>query len=222
MTDQLGPASRALLDAAREGMTPDAAAIARVKAKVGASVATGGVAAGLATKLTLLAVVGVIATGVLYATRGETIEAAPLPVLVEQPAPPPRAALVETEMEPMIIPRSAPSRQRDQRAEASRVDDRVVVERVPARRPVGLAREVELLDTAMAALRRGEASAALAAARTHASETAGRGQLAEDASAIEIEALCRLGDAAATAKLVAFDKRWPQSAQRKRITAACP
>jgi hypothetical protein len=212
MTDQLGPASRALLDAAREGMTPDAATIARVKAKVGASVATGGVTAGVATKLTLLAVIGVVAGGAVYLMRDPTIEAAPLPAIVEQPPPAmatskatvdPPAVQPETEMEPMIIPRT----------------EKVA----PVKRPaISLAREVELLDTAMAALRRGDPNAALGAARTHASETAGRGQLAEDASAIEVEAMCRLGDAAAAAKLAAFDKRWPRSAQRNRITTACP
>ena len=74
----------------------------------------------------------------------------------------------------------------------------------------------------MAALRRGQPSAALAAVRVHAAETAGGGQLAEDAAAIEIEALCRMHDAAVTAKLAAFDARWPQSAQRSRLTTRCP
>ena len=89
-------------------------------------------------------------------------------------------------------------------------------------RGVDLAREVELLDTAMAALRGGDAAAALLAVQRHAAETAGRGQLAEDAAAIEIEALCRLHDPTTSAKLEAFDARFPRSAQRSRLTSVCP
>jgi hypothetical protein len=74
----------------------------------------------------------------------------------------------------------------------------------------------------MAAMRRGDPRAALVAVRTHATETAGTGQLAEDAAAIEVEALCKLGDASVTARLAAFDKRWPSSAQRSRLTTKCP
>jgi hypothetical protein len=74
----------------------------------------------------------------------------------------------------------------------------------------------------MDALQRGDFSAALAAVREHAVETARHGQLAEDAAAIEIEALCRRGDRAlARAKRVAFDRRWPRSAQRARLATAC-
>lgn len=209
MSDQLGSASRALLDAAREGLTPDPTAIARVRGKVSTAVA-GGVTGGIATKLFVLATVGVVASGALYATHDPDEQAAPAITFVverEQPAPAAPlivpAARVETEMEPMVIPRPRKGAE-------------------PVRRGVTLAREVELIDQAMAALRKRDLSAALVAARTHATETAGRGQLAEDASAIEIEALCRLRDPAADSKLVAFDTRWPHSAQRSRITAACP
>jgi hypothetical protein len=92
----------------------------------------------------------------------------------------------------------------------------------PSPRRADLAREVELVDQAMAALRRGEPKAALAAVRVHRAETAGAGQLAEDAAAIEIEALCRLHDPGTGAKLAAFDAKWPESAQRSRLTARCP
>jgi hypothetical protein len=95
----------------------------------------------------------------------------------------------------------------------------------PARatRPtIDLAREVELLDLAMAALRRGDPTTALRAVQRHAAETAGRGQLAEDAAAIEIEALCHLHDPATNSKLEAFDARFPRSAQRSRLDNKCP
>jgi hypothetical protein len=84
-----------------------------------------------------------------------------------------------------------------------------------------LSREVELLDQAMAGLRRGDTAAALDAIRHYDIETAGRGQLAEDAAAITVEALCQRGDPASGAMLEAFDRRWPHSAQRARLLGAC-
>ena len=96
----------------------------------------------------------------------------------------------------------------------------------PARAPASvappaeadLAREVELIDQAMVALRQGKPGDALAAIRKHAVETRGHGQLAEDAAAIEIEASCRLHDPKVAAKLAAFDERYPTSVQRSRLS----
>src|SRR5205085_10573715 len=87
---------------------------------------------------------------------------------------------------------------------------------------ITLAREVELVDAAMDALKRGDATSALMSVRQHREETHNRGQLAEDADALEIEALCRLHDHRVAAKLEAFDARWPESAQRSRLTTPCP
>jgi hypothetical protein len=84
-----------------------------------------------------------------------------------------------------------------------------------------LAREVALVDQAMAGLRRGDTTAALDAIHRYDAETAGGGQLAEDAAAIAVEALCQQGDGSASAKLDAFDRRWPHSAQRARLSTAC-
>jgi hypothetical protein len=73
----------------------------------------------------------------------------------------------------------------------------------------------------MAALRRGDPDAALRVVQEYAAEAAGGGQLNEDAAAIEIEALCKLGDPAARARRAAFDARFPRSAQRSRLEATC-
>jgi hypothetical protein len=86
---------------------------------------------------------------------------------------------------------------------------------------VTLAREVELIDDAMASLHSGDATAALAAIAAFQRETAGHGQLLEEASAIEIEASCKL-HLDVTDKLAAFDRAWPSSPERARLTAACP
>jgi len=212
MIEDLGSASRALLDAAREGLTPDVAAVARVRAKVGASVGAGTVAGTLAGKLGVLAVVAAVAIGAaLYSRRDRDVASERIASFEPQPAA--RATPVlqtaheqapeapETAMPPMIVSRVAPP-----------------PPRLPRRTDLG--REVELIDQAMAAMRRGDPAAALAAIHTHAAETAGSGQLAEDAAAIEIEAACRLHDPV-DAKLAAFDARWPESAQRSRLTHSC-
>lgn len=227
---ELGPAARALLDAARGGLGPDAAALARVRAKVDASIATGaagaGVGAAVVAKLSLVAIVAALATGAivhqardpiattpqlaLAVSTAEPAMATPIAIRVHEPAPaevraPPavRAAIVAPVRRP--DPQPAP------RAVAP-----------PAVARIDLAREVELVDDAMAALRRNYLAVALAAVRTHRIETAGRGQLAEDAAAIEIEALCRLHDPDVVSKLEAFDARWPDSAQRSRLSTKCP
>jgi hypothetical protein len=86
--------------------------------------------------------------------------------------------------------------------------------------PPTLAREIELVDSAMASLREGDLSKTLSTLDVYEYETTGHGQLAEDASALEIEARCRSRIEIAD-KLAVFDQRWPGSVQRARITSAC-
>jgi hypothetical protein len=250
MIDGLGPQARALLDAAREGLSPDAAAVQRVREQI--SVATGGAAAGtaLGVKLGVVVLVGAIAVGIGFlAILGSGSEAprrepAVMPAPVPPPAPQDIAApevpapasddeliTIETQAAPPAPPvrpvlrgeRVAPGHRAPPAGQAGAQGAE------PARPPPGptragidLAREVELVDRAMLALRRGDARAALEAVRRHTVETGGRGQLAEDAAAIEIEALCRLRDPSTRARLDAFDARFPRSAQRSRLTASCP
>ncbi len=246
MNDQLGLESRALLDAARDGLGPDQIAIRRMRARVAAIAAGGtlGIAAqahavaatstattasttlalgGIAAKLAVVA----IAIGAAVGTRAS---------VHAHRSPAPRAAIVE-------VPASSPDR--DELAPI------VVVEQVretapppaplphvtpmpmpmppptpttPSSPPVpapSLARETELVDAALAAMSHGHPADALVAIERYTTETAGRGQLAEDAATIEIEARCRLGDPRAADGLAAFEARWPQSAERARLVAAC-
>ncbi len=257
MTDELGARARALLDAARDGLSPDAAAVRRVRSRL-AALGGGGAAAGtaLAVKLGVIAVVAALATiaGVVVYTRGpapgisaatghRATEApapvAPRPELASPPEVPPEAATrapstsdddqITIETPPPVasgrgdapaagspaVPRSAlPGRAPAAPRSATAAAPALVR---PARATVSLAREVELLDLAMAALRRSDPTGALRAVKQHTAETAGRGQLAEDAAAIEIEALCHLDDPTTHAKLEAFDARFPRSAQRSRL-----
>jgi len=217
----LGPDARALLEAAREGLAPDAAAVRRMRGKI--QLATGAAAGtALAIKLALLGLVVVAAgAGVVLGRRGAIAEVprvelasppeAPVHVAVREPAVPPPSDEELITIEPTVV---APRRAKPE----PRVEPPAPV--VP--QVADLAREVELVDLAMAALRHGDPAGALRAVQRHAVETAGRGQLAEDAAAIEIEALCHLHDAATSAKLEAFDARFPRSAQRSRLSNHCP
>jgi len=247
---ELGPEARALLDAARAGLSPDAAAVSRVRAKIHHTAAAGGAGTALGLKLLVVGIVGAVAAvaGGVYlqhrpagavaravalaspAGLGAAPPPSPALPVTREPPPPVGAddALIAIEAPP-AVPRSpgpAPAvHHPSSSAPASRraiAATPVAASRVvPARPAVDLAREVELVDLAMAALRRGDAGAALVTVRRHAAETAGDGQLAEDAAAIEIEALCQLHDPTRSAKLTAFDARFPRSAQRSRLDRSC-
>lgn len=205
MIDGLSESSRALLDAARQGLAPDAAAIGRVRAKVAA---TGGLLAGVGAKLLVLAVLAGIG-GVVLATRGHGEGSAPT-VSVPEPA------AVEVVQATATIARVDPPPPAPAAAQRRVAPVLVVVER-----HADLAREVALIDAAMTALRT-DPGQALATIQIYDTETAGHGQLAEDAAAIAIEARCALHEPGAQARLAGFDARWPTSAQRARLTEACP
>lgn len=204
---ELSSASRALLAAAREGMAPSAAAVERIRARVDASVASGPAAGAATAKLGVIGLVAALVVGgALYARRPTTATAPQL----ELPA-----SHIET-----AAPVVAPSTSHLEAAPAA--PSPAARARLAMPRAIDLAREVALIDRAMAALRSGAPHAALAAIRTHALETRGAGQLAEDAAAIEIEAMCQLHDRRVAARLDAFDARFPRSAQRSRLTSSCP
>jgi hypothetical protein len=218
---ELGPSARALLDAARPGMSPDAAAIKRMRAKVDATVA-GGTAAGFtAAKVGLFGLVCALAIGIgIYASRAGSVDAPPridLPSTRSETSAPPVVRPVaddpgiEMDAMPMTRPRTV----------SPRVETRPTAAIATPAARIDLAREVELIDQAMAALRGNDPAGALKSIHTHATETRGAGQLAEDAAAIEVEALCRLHDPTVATKLEAFDARFPRSAQRSRLTNSC-
>ena len=213
---ELSSSARALLDAAREGMSPDAAAIARVRGKVTAA-AGGAAASALVLKIGLAGVLAAVTVGAIVSrTRSEAPAMTPhiaMPSMTSEPAPIARAH----EVAPPISDEPAPI---EMAAEPMR---RPEVTLTIDPEPADLSREVELIDRAMKALASNAAPRALATIKLHVAETRGKGQLAEDAAAIEIEALCRLHSStvAITAKLDAFDARFPRSAQRSRLTTHC-
>lgn len=221
----MSPTARALLDAARDGLAPDASALRRVRGKIDSAVVGGAAGTAVAAKLTIVSMIALVVAGALVLRDREDATAPALTfgasVQVEAheqrvyEAPPPPSV---EHLEHIEMPAQRASR-------VAKLPPPVVVEVPPViAEPanIDLAREVELVDAAMASLRGGDATAALASVRLHRAETNNRGQLAEDAAAIEIEALCRLRDRRVVAKLEAFDARWPESAQRSRLTTHCP
>ncbi|HVK85903.1 MAG TPA: hypothetical protein VM513_17405 [Kofleriaceae bacterium] len=243
---ELSPAARELLAAARAQLGPDPAAIARMRSGIAATVGKGaaaGTGATLAVKLGLATVVAAVAIGAgVYVTRdsseASTVGAprerttpalvVPLPIDVSSTphAPAPIPAVEAAPPSPTLAPspieltaRTAPVTAIDPAAHAA--PPPVPAKPARPRAAADLAREVELIDHAMDALRAGKPTEALSAIRRHAVETRGRGQLAEDAAAIEIEAACQLHDPTVAEKLAAFDERYPTSAQRSRLTSDC-
>jgi hypothetical protein len=213
--EPLGPAARALLDAARQGLSPDAPTVARIRTRVDASVAASAGSA-ITLKLGLLALAVAVVTGaVLYARHDRALAADPVPA--SEPA-----FTRESVVPALATAREVMPAQLDVRI-ATAAPSAPPIHRSPPHPAAhaDLRREVELIDQAMAALRAGDTAAALAAVHTHAIETAGAGQLAEDAAAIEVEALCRAHADTAGAKLAGFDTRWPDSAQRSRLATFC-
>jgi len=203
--------SRNLLAAAREGLAPDPAVAARVRARVAAAVgATAAVApvkasatASAAAKIggALLAVGLIVGALAVLPRSSDRTQVPQLGTTTIEDEPTARAHEVAVASQPAVP------------APAVALDP-------PARSLATLAREVELIDRAMLALRRGAAPAALEAIATFDRETRGHGQMAEDAAAVAIEARCSLHHDVAE-RLAAFDREYPSSAQRARLRDAC-
>lgn len=251
--EALSPQARSLLDAAREGLSPDAAAVRRVYARIHA--ATAGAAAGTAigVKLGLAAlIIAAVAAGAIVFTRSPRHRppattaptTAPTTALASPPerpqqavahqAPPPAsdedliviepvAAPVRRPAHGSAAPRPAPTTPPPTPSMQPGPSGASVAAASPAAPAPGIAlgREVALIDLARAALHRGDPAAALRVVQEYAAEAADRGQLAQDAAAIEVEALCKLGDPAARERRTAFEARFPGSAQRVRLEATC-
>jgi hypothetical protein len=246
VNDQLGPESRALLDAARDGLGPDEVAIRRMRARVSALAAGGalGIAAhshaaaattATTTASTSLAIGGIAAKlAVVAITIGAAVGTRA--VIHARSSPAPRAPIVEVstpsssldrdELAPIVVEQvreTAPPPAPLPHVTPMPMPPPVPMPPAPPPPPPApsLARETELVDAALAAMSHGYLAEALVAIERYTTETAGRGQLAEDAATIEIEARCRLRDPRAAEGLAAFEARWPQSAERARLVAAC-
>lgn len=213
--------SRNLLAAAREGLAPDPAIAARVRARVMATVgATAVVAPAVTGKATagatalklggMMLVLGIVAGAFVAMPRTERALA-------------PHVTTATADLdEPHVTTSTAVSESQAPAAHSTVVGSRPdpVVAARPAAARATLAREVELIDRAMLALRQGTPTVALQAIALFERETLHRGQMAEDAAAIKIEAHCRLKHDVSP-QLAAFDLAYPSSAQRARLAQAC-
>jgi hypothetical protein len=227
---ELSPTARALVDAARDGLAPDPAAVRRMRANIATAVGGGALAAtgaklALGAKLAIVAAVAGALVGGYVLVRGShesvATDTPQLSAPVEAIAVPPASPHLEAapavdddaiEIEP-TVPRVPKTHVATPPATPTPTSDVPVHAATTAtaadpHAPIAdLAREVALVDQAMAALRDGDPNGALGAIHRYDIETRGKGQLAEDA--------------AATAKLAAFDARWPHSGQRARVRATC-
>ena len=197
--------------------------------------ATASVAAkSLAVKLVVLATVGTstyvardaVMRGAVSSDLVTQATGAPAAAEMPEPVAPPLApAAPKIQPELAVVPATveAPAPAANKRKAPARRSEPVPAP--PALTPepahATLAREIELVDRASLAVHGGDLVAALAALRTYDAETAGAGQLAQDAAALHIEVLCRTHDAAATGELAAFERRWPRSPQRSHLTTVC-
>jgi len=227
----LGPTSRNLVAAARRGLDPSAEVAARVRAKVAVAVGAGATfatttprAASVAPKAAAISAAKVVAitaiVGVLITTAW--LVARPPAVQVAAPIVTP-ATTVDLDSQIDVRVASVVHAERvavPPLARVRSVPPQTAPEIKPPSEPPTLAREVELVDTAMSSLRANDPANALATLVVYQRETAGHGQLAEDAAAIEIEARCR-SHTAFEDELAKFDAQWPHSVQRSRIVTSC-
>jgi hypothetical protein len=226
----LGPTSRKLVAAARGSLDPSAEIAARVKARVLAVSASPVAAkAAVTSKLVLLAAIASVVIGVVairhHASSSAQIAIAAPCETADEPGVPRRGSTAEWQCgvvdEPQIEPHFAAAMQSE--SAPTLVATPVAAATVHVRAqpiatvPLTLAREVQLLDAAMATT---DPAARLETLAIYDRETSGNGQLAEDAAALTIEARCRT-HATITEQFATFDQRWPHSVQRARIKAAC-
>jgi len=225
--DVLDPEVRALLDLGRDQLAPDPETVARLRGRIEATVAVAGAGVGIAglakglgvkavaTKLAVVAAIGVATAGMVHVVaviRADRAPAMMAPAIALSP---------ERDVQDVAHPSIAiTTRDVDAALEASPTPV-VIAKSAPRPRHATLARETELVELATRALRTGDLAAVHATLATYSHETGDAGQLAEDVGAIEVEALCRANDPSASTKLAAFDARWPHAGQRRRLVAAC-
>ncbi|MCE9575849.1 MAG: hypothetical protein K8W52_22050, partial [Deltaproteobacteria bacterium] len=120
-----------------------------------------------------------------------------------------------------VVAEAAPIAPADPRTADRPVNGDVVAAEPPADLRDPLTRELALVRTAAAALRAGNAVAAIDEIDVY-EHAFPDGQLAEEAAAIRVRALCATDPAAAAAARYRFAARWPHSAQRAAVDRACP
>lgn len=214
--------------AATTTATTAASAAAPVSPPHVSPTAAGAGSKSLLVKLGALLLVGGAVTATAIATRERSSDAPRLSMSsaleVDEPRTVDRSVARDDTPHVAASPAGSRAHQPTPRAALDPIDPAAIEIDVPppepSADPVSLSREVELIDLAMASLRKHAPAAALAAIRTYERETLGQGQMAEEAAAIAIEARCGLHQDV-TDELAAFDLAWPSSAQRSRVIKTC-
>jgi hypothetical protein len=213
----LGLTSRRLVASARSGLDPAPDVAARVRAKVAAAVTGAPVTAPAAVGVGKFVVLGAIVSAIgiwFVAPRAMQVPTINVPVSAMAEPESQLAVHVTSSVHAEAAPVAHPAP-----AVIAHLSE-IVQPAAQSPAPPTLAREIELVDSAMVSLRGGDLAKTLSTLDVYEYETTGHGQLAEDATALEIEARCRSRMESAD-KLAVFDQRWPNSVQRARITSAC-
>jgi hypothetical protein len=240
-TPSLGPQARRIVDAARHGDDPDAAARARIHAAlvrrmgVGAAVATAAVTTTTAAKassalagatglggalfgkaLVALAIVSAVGTGSYAIKRARKVHAPTehetVSVVATVARPAAPVVTVVAKAAVAIVTSAAPTA-----TIAVATAKPVAAPTVPAPVPDDVASEVAVLREAHAALQAGDPSRALSVLDA-AKKT---GSLAQERAAVRVLALCALGRSDARAAADRFLSGNPSSPLASRIRTAC-
>lgn len=237
--DELDPKLRELVDAyVEETATSPAqveAALHSVTSQVGAAGGAGAASTGmgLAAKASILAVV-LGGAALMWPRAPEPAHPPPeiTSVVTAEPEPLERAPVrVEAEPAPVEQASPAPAVVEEEAVEVDPIEP--VAHKRAKRAPSpssrqahpaaaeSLAAELELMRSARAALRSGDASRALSLVRDHA-KTYPKSAFIEERSSTEVMALCALGRTKlATRKAKKFRKRFPGSAFEAGLAEAC-
>ncbi|MEO8550794.1 MAG: hypothetical protein ABI678_12500, partial [Kofleriaceae bacterium] len=224
---------------ARRGLDPSADVAARVRAKVAHAVGAGAIATtttssgavtfGAGKLAAIVLVVGALAGGGFwFAHARSTAPSLTAPTITEPADTDTPVAIRSASSQAIAAPPAAPALPRMVLPSAIVAAPTITpsAPEVPTpmatrpATPITLAREVQLVDGAIAALRESDLPSALEILAVYDREAAGHGQLAEDAAALTIEARCRSHEPISD-QLASFDQHFPHSVQRARITASC-
>lgn len=126
------------------------------------------------------------------------------------------------EVAPEVAPadRKSPEPDKKRRRVAPRADEAVKAD-APALE-TDFAAELQLIGELRAAVRRGDASGALAKVEEHVRRFGSGGQLAQEREAYRVEALCAAGRTEEAKRIAeALLKRWPDTTHAPRIEQSC-
>jgi hypothetical protein len=227
--DEMDPSLRAYVDAYVDEVSPSATGVDQALQQANAKLAAQSAASSSGVSLTLkLGIAGLVIGGAVFLmwTGNDPKPEAPVPSLVASSEEAPEA--VES---PAVVPLEEPEPNTTANAEPTTPEPAAQLPSAPATKVAKkpnhkpaedtLEAELELLRSARAALRGGNASKALSLVRKHGKRYP-KSTFVEERSATEVMALCAVGKTdAAKSKAGKFRKRFPGSAFEAGLMDAC-